>query len=193
MVPARKRPKPGERREQILQALAYAKGRGADRIATAALAAHLSVSEVARCTVTSPARPRCRRPRSSSSNSPAFTLVQQIVGRVMPEAAHDPITGVRTPPRCARCCSSVKRIPAWVRGWSATPLFSSTNVCRPHEPVLRPHRVHLRQCLHPAAGAMGLAAPTAEASVAASVLTSLRWAACSAMPAQAFAVRLPSI
>ena len=44
----RKRPKPGERRVQILQALAtMLEQPGADRITTAALAAHLSVSEAA--------------------------------------------------------------------------------------------------------------------------------------------------
>ena len=45
---ARKRPKPGERRTQILQALAAMLEKpGADRITTAALAAHLEVSEAA--------------------------------------------------------------------------------------------------------------------------------------------------
>lgn len=44
----RKRPKPGERREQILQALAAMLEKpGSDRITTAALAANLSVSEAA--------------------------------------------------------------------------------------------------------------------------------------------------
>jgi TetR/AcrR family transcriptional regulator len=47
-APLRKRPKPGERRVQILQALAAMLERpDADRITTAALAAHLSVSEAA--------------------------------------------------------------------------------------------------------------------------------------------------
>ncbi len=45
---ARKRPKPGERRVQILQALAsMLEQPGADRITTAALAARLEVSEAA--------------------------------------------------------------------------------------------------------------------------------------------------
>ena len=48
VAPVRKRPKPGERRVQILQALAaMLEQPGADRITTAALAAHLSVSEAA--------------------------------------------------------------------------------------------------------------------------------------------------
>ena len=47
-TPARKRPKPGERREQILQTLAgMLELPGADRITTAALAAKLQVSEAA--------------------------------------------------------------------------------------------------------------------------------------------------
>jgi TetR/AcrR family transcriptional regulator len=47
-LPARKRPKPGERRVQILQTLAsMLEQPGADRITTAALAARLEVSEAA--------------------------------------------------------------------------------------------------------------------------------------------------
>src|ERR1700758_789950 len=47
-APARKRPKPGERRVQILQTLAaMLEEPGADRITTAALAAKLQVSEAA--------------------------------------------------------------------------------------------------------------------------------------------------
>ena len=47
-VPARKRPKPGERRIQILQALgAMLEQPGVERITTAALAARLNVSEAA--------------------------------------------------------------------------------------------------------------------------------------------------
>lgn len=47
-APARKRPKPGERRVQILQTLAaMLEQPGAERITTAALAARLSVSEAA--------------------------------------------------------------------------------------------------------------------------------------------------
>ena len=47
-APARKRPKPGERRVQILEALAtMLEQPGADRITTAALAARLEVSEAA--------------------------------------------------------------------------------------------------------------------------------------------------
>ncbi|HSV83017.1 MAG TPA: nucleoid occlusion factor SlmA [Ramlibacter sp.] len=48
VVPARKRPKPGERRVQILEALAtMLQQPGAERITTAALAARLEVSEAA--------------------------------------------------------------------------------------------------------------------------------------------------
>lgn len=48
VVPGRKRPKPGERREQILQALAsMLELPGGERVTTAALAARLEVSEAA--------------------------------------------------------------------------------------------------------------------------------------------------
>ena len=48
-APARKRPKPGERRIQILQTLAsMLEQPGADRITTAALAAKLQVSDARR-------------------------------------------------------------------------------------------------------------------------------------------------
>jgi TetR/AcrR family transcriptional regulator len=47
-TPVRKRPKPGERRLQILQALAVMLERpGGERVTTAALAAHLQISEAA--------------------------------------------------------------------------------------------------------------------------------------------------
>jgi TetR/AcrR family transcriptional regulator len=47
-APVRKRPKPGERRVQILQALAtMLEQPGAERVTTASLAAHLEVSEAA--------------------------------------------------------------------------------------------------------------------------------------------------
>ena len=47
-APVRKRPKPGERRVQILQALAaMLEQPGAERVTTAALAARLEVSEAA--------------------------------------------------------------------------------------------------------------------------------------------------
>jgi len=60
-TPQRKRPKPGERRVQILQALAgMLEQPGAERITTSALAAKLEVSGP-RCTGTSPARRRCLR------------------------------------------------------------------------------------------------------------------------------------
>ena len=59
--PVRKRPRPGERRVQILQTLAgmLEHPRG-EKITTAGLAARLDVSE-GRCTATSPARRRCSK------------------------------------------------------------------------------------------------------------------------------------
>jgi len=79
--PGRKRPKPGERRVQILQTLAAdAEQPGAERITTAALAAKLDVSE-ARCTVTLRARRRCSKGSSSSSSRACSPSSNQITER----------------------------------------------------------------------------------------------------------------
>jgi hypothetical protein len=60
-APVRKRPRPGERRVQILQTLAaMLEQPGAERITTAALAARWR-SAKPRCTATSPARRRCSK------------------------------------------------------------------------------------------------------------------------------------
>ena len=70
--PTRKRPKPGERRLQILQTMAGMLEEGsAERITTAALAAKLQVSEAA-CIAILRARPRCSRACWNSSNRPSL-------------------------------------------------------------------------------------------------------------------------
>ncbi|MEG2050401.1 MAG: nucleoid occlusion factor SlmA, partial [Comamonas sp.] len=95
MAPARKRPKPGERREQILQALAAMLEKpGADRITTAALAAHLGVSEAALYRHFA-SKAQMFEGLIEFIEQSVFTLVQQIVGRDVPDAPHDAIEGAR--------------------------------------------------------------------------------------------------
>ena len=95
LAPARKRPKPGERREQILQALATMLEKpGADRITTAALAAHLGVSEAALYRHFA-SKAQMFEGLIEFIEQSVFTLVQQIVGRDGAEAPHDPIEGAR--------------------------------------------------------------------------------------------------
>ena len=94
-TPARKRPKPGERREQILQALAAMLEKpGAERITTAALAAHLGVSEAALYRHFA-SKAQMFEGLIEFIEQSVFTLVQQIVGRDVPEEERPAVDGMR--------------------------------------------------------------------------------------------------
>ena len=67
---------------------------GADRITTAALAAHLSVSEAALYRHFA-SKAQMFEGLIEFIEQSVFSLVQQIVGREIPDAPHDPIEGVR--------------------------------------------------------------------------------------------------
>ena len=171
----RKRPKPGERREQILQALAgMLEKPGSDRITTAALAANLSVSEAALY-------------RHFASKAQMFEgliefieqsvlgLIQQVLGRdgeVVVEMT--PEDGAR---RAARIVALVlqfaERNPGMVRVLVGDALLLEHDrlQVRMNQFFDRIEST-LRQCLRPAAGALGSVTPTVEAQVAASVLMS---------------------
>ena len=171
---ARKRPKPGERREQILQALAAMLEKpGSDRITTAALAANLSVSEAALY-------------RHFASKAQMFeglidfieqsvcSLVQQVAGREGEVVQHSPEDGAR---RAARIVALVlqfgERNPGMVRVLVGDALLLEHDrlQARMNQFFDRIEST-LRQCLRPAAGALGSSTPTVEAQVAASVLMS---------------------
>ncbi len=84
--PARKRPRPGERRVQILQALAaMLEQPGAERITTAALAARLSVSEAALYRHFA-SKAQMFEALIDFIEQSVFSLVQQIAGRERPPA-----------------------------------------------------------------------------------------------------------
>ena len=81
VVTTRKRPKPGERRVQILQALAtMLEQPGADRITTAALAARLEVSEAALYRHFA-SKAQMFEGLIEFIEQSVFTLINQIVGR----------------------------------------------------------------------------------------------------------------
>ena len=174
MAPARKRPKPGERREQILQALATMLEKpGADRITTAALAAHLGVSEAALYRHFA-SKAQMFEGLIEFIEQSGFSLVQQIVGRgEVPEAPHDPIEGARNANRVvALLLQFGEKNPGMVRVMVGDAIvFEHERLQARMNQFFDRIESTLRQCLRPAAGAMGSAAPTAEASVAASVLT----------------------
>ena len=171
---ARKRPKPGERREQILQALAAMLEKpGSDRITTAALAARLGVSEAALYRHFA-SKAQMFEGLIEFIEQSVFTLVQQIVGRDGEVVDMTPEDGARRAVRVvALVLQFAERNPGMVRVLIGDALLLE------HERLqVRMNQFFdriestLRQCLRPAAGAMGSAAPTVDAQVAASVLMS---------------------
>lgn len=174
MAPARKRPKPGERREQILQALAAMLEKpGAERITTAALAAHLGVSEAALYRHFA-SKAQMFEGLIEFIEQSVFTLVQQIVSRDVPEATHNAIEGARSANRViALLLQFGERNPGMVRVMVGDAIvFEHERLQARMNQFFDRIESTLRQCLRPAAGAMGSSTPTAEAQVAASVLTS---------------------
>ena len=170
----RKRPKPGERREQILQALAAMLEKpGSDRITTAALAASLSVSEAALYRHFA-SKAQMFEGLIDFIEQSVFSLVQQVAGRDGEALEYTPEDGAR---RAARIVALVlqfgERNPGMVRVLVGDALLLEHDrlQARMNQFFDRIEST-LRQCLRPAAGAMGSATPTAEASVAASVLMS---------------------
>ena len=173
-TPARKRPKPGERREQILQALAAMLEKpGAERITTAALAAHLGVSEAALYRHVA-SKAQMFEGLIEFIEQSVFTLVQQIVGRDVPEEERPAVDGMR---QASRVISLVlqfgERNPGMVRVMVGDAIvFEHERLQARMNQFFDRIESTLRQCLRPAAGALGSSAPTVDAQVAASVLTS---------------------
>ena len=170
----RKRPKPGERREQILQALAAMLEKpGSDRITTAALAANLSVSEAALYRHFA-SKAQMFEGLIDFIEQSVFTLVQQIAGREGESLEFTPEDGAR---RAARIVALVlqfaERNPGMVRVLVGDALLLENDrlQVRMNQFFDRIEST-LRQCLRPAAGALGSATPSVDAQVAASVLMS---------------------
>ncbi|NMM81591.1 nucleoid occlusion factor SlmA [Acidovorax sp. SRB_14] len=170
---ARKRPKPGERREQILQALAaMLEQPGAERITTAALAARLAVSEAALYRHFA-SKAQMFEGLIDFIEQTVFTLVAQIVGQGVPDPAQPASEGAR---QAARVVALVlqfgERNPGMVRVMVGDALvFEHERLQQRMNQFFDRIESTLRQCLRPAAGAAGSATPSVDAQVAASVLT----------------------
>ena len=169
---ARKRPRPGERREQILQTLAaMLEQPGAERITTAALAARLGVSEAALYRHFA-SKAQMFEGLIDFIEQAVFTRVAQITGRE-PSNAAVPEEGTRQAMRVvALLLQFGERNPGLARVMVGDALVLE------HERLQQRmnqffDRIEstLRQCLRPAAGAAGSATPSVDAQVAASVLT----------------------
>ena len=169
---ARKRPRPGERREQILQTLAaMLEQPGAERITTAALAARLGVSEAALYRHFA-SKAQMFEGLIDFIEQAVFTRVAQITGREPSDAAV-PEEGTRQAMRVAALLLQFgERNPGLARVMVGDALVLE------HERLQQRmnqffDRIEstLRQCLRPAAGVAGSATPSVDAQVAASVLT----------------------
>lgn len=168
---ARKRPKPGERRIQILQALAaMLEQPGAERITTAALAARLSVSEAALYRHFA-SKAQMFEGLIDFIEQSVFTLVQQITGRDVPDPAQPADAGAR---QAARIVALVlqfgERNPGMARVMVGDALvFEHERLQQRMNQFFDRIESTLRQCLRSTTAASST--PTVDAQVAASVLT----------------------
>jgi TetR/AcrR family transcriptional regulator len=170
---ARKRPKPGERRVQILQALAeMLEQPGAERITTAALAARLSVSEAALYRHFA-SKAQMFEGLIDFIEQAVFTRVKQIVGR---DPADDAQTAEGGAHQAARVVALLlqfgERNPGLVRVMVGDALvLEHERLQQRMNQFFERIESSLRQCLRAAAGAASSSTPTVDAQVAASVLT----------------------
>lgn len=166
---ARRRPRPGERREQILQTLAaMLEQPGAERITTAALAARLSVSEAALYRHFA-SKAQMFEGLIDFIEQSVFTLVHQIMER------GDETDGAQ---RAARITAMVlqfgERNPGMVRVMVGDALvFENDRLQQRMNLFFDKIEATLRQCLRPMAEADGVAAPTVLTQVRAAALGDL--------------------
>ncbi|MCM5680734.1 nucleoid occlusion factor SlmA [Schlegelella sp. S2-27] len=165
-VPARKRPKPGERRIQILQTLAsMLEQPGADRITTAALAARLEVSEAALYRHFA-SKAQMFEGLIDFIEQSVFTLVNQIVER-------DPQGAVQAQKIAAVVLQFGEKNPGMTRVMVGDALvFENERLLVRMNQFFDRIESQLRQSLRSAADGAGSISPTVDAATLASVLTS---------------------
>ena len=172
-APTRKRPKPGERRIQILQTLAaMLEQPGADRITTAALAAQMSISEAALYRHFA-SKAQMYEGLIEFIEQSVFTLAVQITGRDVPDPAKTVEQGIAQAQRVvAMVLQFGERNPGMVRVMvgDALVLEHERLQARMNQFFERIEST-LRQALRGAALARGSGTPSVDAQVGASVLT----------------------
>ena len=171
----RKRPKPGERRVQILQALAaMLEQPGAERVTTAALAARLEVSEAALYRHFA-SKAQMFEGLIDFIEQTVFSLVNQIVVVLTePDApAPNPGAGVAQAGRVlALLLQFAEKNPGMARVMVGDALvFENERLQQRMNQFFDRIESTLRQCLLPAAQAAGSDTPTVDAQVRASALT----------------------
>jgi TetR/AcrR family transcriptional regulator len=164
-VAARKRPKPGERRVQILQALAaMLEQPGSERITTAALAARLEVSEAALYRHFA-SKAQMFEGLIEFIEQSVFTLVNQIADRESDAA-------VRTRRLVVMVLQFGEKNPGMTRVMVGDALvFENDRLQERMNQFFDKLESNFRQTLRSAATANGAATPTVDAQVQASVIT----------------------
>ena len=166
-APARKRPKPGERRVQILQTLAsMLEQPGAERITTAALAAQLSVSEAALYRHFA-SKAQMFEGLIEFTETTVFTLVNQIVER-------EPSPAVQAQKIATVLLQFSEKNPGMVRVMVGDALvFEHERLNARMNQFFDRVESQLRQSLRAAAEIAGSHTPTVDAQALASAITSL--------------------
>ena len=166
-APARKRPKPGERRVQILQTLAsMLEQPGAERITTAALAARLDVSEAALYRHFA-SKAQMFEGLIEFIETSVFTLVNQIVER-------EPTPALQAQKIATVLLQFGEKNPGMTRVMVGDALvFEHGRLIARMNQFFDRVESQLRQCLRAAAEAAGSSTPTVDAQALASAITSL--------------------
>ncbi len=164
-APVRKRPKPGERRVQILQALAtMLEQPGAERITTAALAARLEVSEAALYRHFA-SKAQMFEGLIEFIEQTAFTLINQITER-------EPDGAGQVSKVVAMLLQFAEKNPGMTRVMVGDALvFENERLQQRMNQFFDKIEATLRQSLRSVAESHGSATPTVDAQVRASVLT----------------------
>ena len=166
-APVRKRPKPGERRVQILQALAaMLEQPGAERVTTAALAARLEVSEAALY-------------RHFASKAQMFEalieFIEHSVFALVNQITADPVDATESRRQALRILTVLlqfgEKNPGMTRVMVGDALvFENERLQQRMNQFFDKIEASLRQCLRLAGGDGASATPTVDATVQASVM-----------------------
>ena len=175
--PIRKRPKPGERRVQILQALAtMLEQPGAERVTTAALAAKLEVSEAALYRHFA-SKAQMFEGLIEFIEFTVFALVNQIAERESANNSAEPGAGSGSGTRqAARLVTMLMQFseknPGMTRVMVGDALvFENDRLTQRMSQFFDKVEAALRQCLRDSAVQNGSSMPTVDAQVASAVLT----------------------
>ncbi len=174
-TPLRKRPKPGERRVQILQALAaMLEQPGAERVTTAALAARLDVSEAALYRHFA-SKAQMFEGLIEFVEQTVFSLINQIADREGATPSIEPGAGARQVARMvAMLMQFAEKNPGMTRVMVGDALvFENERLQQRMNQFFDKIESTFRQCLRPDAGESGSVTPSADAQVRASALTAL--------------------